>query len=129
MSYLRHSENNYAFIQSGDQLITCKAQATGGNIDVVCPDSPKGILTVYENNWTGWYAWVDQTRTLLLSSDWLSMNAPAGKHTYHFRYRPWDVWAGILLTVFGIILSLVLWLRAKQTGPSANTSFLSIEGV
>jgi hypothetical protein len=115
LSYVQHSENNYAFIQSGDKQIVCKAQATGGNIDVVCPNSPKGILTVYENNWSGWYAWVDQTRMPLLGSDWLSMNAPAGKHTYHFRYRPWDVWVGIILSILGLVLSLFLWFKARQT--------------
>jgi hypothetical protein len=38
-----------------------------------------------------------------------------GKHTYHFRYRPWDVWVGISLSLLGIILSLILWFRARQT--------------
>ena len=113
LNYLSHFENEYAYIQSGDQKITCKAEATGGNIDVVCPESAKGTLIVYENNWTGWYAWVDKNRTPLLHSNWLSTDAPAGKHTYHFRYRPWDVWAGIFLSVFGIGLSVVLWFRAK----------------
>ena len=116
VNILSHFENEYAFIQSGDQKIACKANAIGGNIDVVCPESPKGQLIVYENNWTGWYAWVDKTRAALLPSDWLSADAPAGKHTFHFRYRPWDVWVGISLTILGIVLSVVLWIKAKQTG-------------
>jgi hypothetical protein len=122
LSYLSHYENEYAYIQSGDQKVTCKAQATGGNIDVVCPESAKGKLILYENNWTGWYAWVDQTKTPLLDSDWLSTDAPAGRHTYHFRYRPWDVWVGIFLSSLGIVLSLVLWSRAKQPNLSPGSS-------
>lgn len=113
--YVSHPENEYAYIQSGDQKISCRAKAVGGNIDVQCPESPKGQLIVYENNWTGWVAWVDQTRTPLLSSDWLSTDAPAGKHTYQFRYRPWDVWVGIFLTGLGIVLSIILWFRAQNT--------------
>jgi hypothetical protein len=113
-SILTHFENEYAFIQSGDQKIACKALATGGNIDVQCPDSAKGQLIVYENNWTGWYAWANHTRATLLNSNWLSTETLPGVLTYHFRYRPWDVWAGILLTVMGIALSIVLWFR---TGP------------
>jgi hypothetical protein len=125
--YLSHFENEYAFIQSGDQKITCTAQAIGGNIDVACPESPKGQLIVYENNWTGWYAWVDQKKIPLLQNDWLSTDAPAGKHTYHFRYRPWDVWVGILLTCLGIVLSIVLWLRIEQTSqPSNDTASLQV---
>ncbi len=112
--FVSHPENEYAFIQNVDQKVVCKAQAVGGNIDVECPDSGKGRLIVYENNWTGWDAWVDQTRIPLLGSDWLSVDAPAGKHTYHFRYRPWDVWAGILLSILGIGLSTFLWFRAKK---------------
>jgi hypothetical protein len=113
--YLSHFENEYAFIQSGDQKIACKAKAVGGNIDVQCPLSPKGQLIVYENNWTGWYASMDQTPIPLLNSDWLSTDASAGKHTYHFRYRPWDVWLGGFLTVLGSLLSIVLWVRAKES--------------
>jgi hypothetical protein len=113
--FVSHPENEYAFIQRGDQKVACKAHAIGGNIDVECPDSGKGRLIVYENNWTGWDAWLDQTRIPLLSSDWLSVDAPAGKHTYHFRYRPWDVWAGIPLSILGIGLSTFLWFRAKKT--------------
>lgn len=119
--YLSHFENEYAFIQSGDQKITCKAKAVGGNIDVQCPLSPKGQLIVYENNWTGWYASMDQTPIPLLNSDWLSTDASAGKHTYHFRYRPWDVWLGIFLTVVGFVLNLVLWVRAGRSNfPSGD---------
>jgi len=114
LNYLSHFENEYAYIQIGDQKITCKAHATGGNIDVVCPKSAAGKLIVDENNWSGWYAWVDQTKTALLDSDWLSTNAPAGSHTYHFRYRPWDAWVGIIMTFVGIGLSLALWFRAKR---------------
>jgi hypothetical protein len=114
LNYLSLFENEYTYIQTGDQKIPCKAQAVGGNIDVACPDSPRGQLIVYENNWTGWSASVDQTSTPLLNSDWLSTEAAAGTHTYHFRYRPWDVWVGIFLTVLGIVLSVVLWFRARQ---------------
>ena len=100
--FLSHFENEYAYIQIGDKMIACKAQATGGNIDIACPESGKGRLIVTENNWTGWYAWVDQTRSPLLNSDWLSTEAPAGRHTFHFRYRPWDVWVGIFFTILGL---------------------------
>jgi len=114
LNFLSYSENDYAYIQSGDKRVACKAHAVGGNIDVACPKSEGGQLIVHENNWTGWYAWVDQNSTPLLKLNWLSTDAPEGKHNYQFRYRPWDAWVGIFLTVIGLLLSIVLWVKAKS---------------
>jgi hypothetical protein len=119
-SYLAFPENEYAYIESGDQKIPCKAQAVGGNIDVTCPEAPKGRLIVHENQWSGWQARVDRTRTRLLYSQWLSVEAPAGKHTYTFRYRPWDVWVGIFLSTLGLALCVVLWVRAAPVRQPAE---------
>jgi hypothetical protein len=113
ISYLSYSGNDYAYIQSRDKRVACKAHAIGGNIDIECPPSDGGQLIVHENNWIGWSAWVDQTRTHLQNSNWLSTDAPAGRHNFTFRYRPWDAWAGIFLSVVGILLSIVLWMQAK----------------
>jgi hypothetical protein len=112
--FLSYPDNEYAFIRSGNEKIVCKAKSVGGNIDVNCPQTGKGQLIVYENYWTGWYARVDQKDIPLLQSKWLSVEAPAGKHTYQFRYRPWDVWVGFLLTLIGIGLSVFLWRRSER---------------
>jgi hypothetical protein len=125
MYYFSQYENEYAYILSGDQKITCKAQATGGNINVDCPYTEKGQLFVHENSWTGWYAWVDQAKTPLRKSVWLSVDAPVGKHSYYFRYRPWDVWLGIFLTLLGIGLSIILWIRASRTDNDSNNQNIS----
>ena len=112
VSIVAHPENQYAYIQAGQQQIPCRAQALGGKIDVNCPTAPAGQLVVEEYRWDGWAAWLDGKRAPLLSSSlWLSVAAPAGQHTYQLRYRPWDVWAGLLLTLAGLAACVMLWLK------------------
>ncbi len=110
INVISHPENQYASISNGTQNIACKAIASGGNIDVTCPAlQAAGTLIVEENNWSGWYAYVDGQRVGLFATQWLSIVAPAGQHTYQFRYQPWDVWVGILMTLSGILLCICLW--------------------
>jgi hypothetical protein len=111
-----HPENEYALVEVNGNFIPCVAQAHGGNIDVNCNISQSGVLIVHENSWDGWYVSVDGQPTQLLdNNNWLSVAAPAGQHTFNFRYRPWDVWVGLLVTVIGIILAVVWWRRVGPT--------------
>ncbi len=103
-----HPENQYAFIDTGNEKIACMAEAQGGNIDVSCDSGAAGKLIVYENMYDGWKAWVDGNPVQLLSDKWLSVDAPAGEHTFTFRYRPWDAIVGSILAVIGLILAIVL---------------------
>jgi hypothetical protein len=54
-------------------------------------------------------------------SDWLATFAPAGQHTFTFRYRPWDVPLGALLTLVGFAAALLAWQRAPA-GLAAGVS-------
>jgi hypothetical protein len=111
-------ENQYAFIASGVDRFPCRAQAHGGDIEVMCEADRAGTLTVVENYWTGWQAARDgRSIELNPQSRWLSVDAPAGVHHYEFHYRPWDVWVGLSLTLIGIVLCGWLWVRAR---PSTN---------
>jgi hypothetical protein len=108
--------NAYAFVQSGIEKYPCEARSLGGNIDVVCDAKVSGVLFVTENYWTGWTAQRDGVTTPLSEfSTWLSVLAPAGKHSYTFRYQPWDVWVGLGLSLMGMVLSGWLWFR-KEPG-------------
>jgi hypothetical protein len=107
---VQQPEHLYAFVYTGAQVMPCQAQAQGGNIDVVCTSDTAGTLVVRENTWTGWKAWRDGERVpLKKGTQWLSIQALAGEHIYSFRYRPWDVWVGLLLTLTGILLAMALW--------------------
>ncbi len=112
INVILHPENEYAYIQAGDQKIACKAQSRGGNIDVLCPSAPAGQLVVEENYWSGWYAWRDQTPATFLPSRWLSVNAPEGQHYYSFRYWPLDVWLGLLASLIGVVACIILWRKS-----------------
>ena len=112
---LAHPENEYATIQVDELIEPCQAHALGGNIDVICPVTGPGKLVVHEYYYAGWTAWRDGAHTPLLTSQWLSVDAPAGQHNFQFRYRPWDVWVGILFSLAGIAACAVLWGAARRS--------------
>ena len=98
---LKRPDSLYAYILIGDQKTACQAKALGGQIDVQCDSAADGTLFVLEKAFSGWTVTLDGQSAALESPDWLQVVAPAGKHTYAFRYRPWDVPLGIGLAVIG----------------------------
>jgi hypothetical protein len=106
--FLLHPAAEYAFVeeQGAQTTSACPANSRGGWIDVSCASNDPAILTVRENSWTGWFAWVDGKPANLIPGQWLRVQAPAGAHQYQFRYLPWDVALGALLMLVGIILSV-----------------------
>ena len=115
-----HENRHYASIQSSGEVVACTATGAAGDITVRCPDGPGGQLIVEENSWNGWRAWVDGERVKLLEGDRLRVSAPAGAHEFRFRYLPWDVPVGLLITISGVILGLWLW--AKDETPRAGVA-------
>lgn len=102
----------YAGIASGVTLQPCDATGSGGEITVACSSIEDGRLVVQESMLSGWRAWIDGKPTLLLGTQWLEVNAPAGAHTFTFRYLPWDVPLGLGLMILGIAGCVWLWVRA-----------------
>jgi hypothetical protein len=109
-----HPEAEYAYVETGSELIPCRARASAGDIDVDCQTDRAGTLIVQENNWSGWSAYRDGAPTDFIDQQWLSVSAPAGSHHYEFRYRPWDALLGLLLSLAGVGLALVLWWRSSR---------------
>jgi len=114
IAVLRIPGVTYAYILAGQKIVECRANGTGGVIDVTCPESPEGTLMVMENNWQGWRAWQDKDPTPLHDSQWLSVLTPAGTHNYFFRYRPWDVWVGLGFTLLGVAGCIFFWRKARD---------------
>jgi hypothetical protein len=111
---LRNEDNRYAAVHTPDGgFFPCQARANGGHIDVSCINDRPGTLVVMENYYSGWTARVDEKSTSLYKDDWLKVAAPAGEHSYAFRYRPWDVWVGMALTLFGIGIAVYTWRRDR----------------
>jgi hypothetical protein len=109
---VKRPDELYASVKTDDALIKCEAVSLGGNINVTCDTPSQGILTVLDYQYSGWYAWVDGQPQPLLGGDWLSVNAPSGKHDYSFRYRPWDVYVGALISLMGV--GTIIWLWRKK---------------
>jgi hypothetical protein len=57
---------------------------------------------------------------------WLSLEAPAGDHRYQFRYRPWEVFVGLMASLGGIVLVVRWWLRAPAAGTPTSPPIASI---
>jgi hypothetical protein len=113
---IAHPENQYAVLTDGNSNYPCKATAHGGNIDVSCLDTPTGLLTIMERNFSGWQLWVDGQKTYLNNSTWLSVDLPAGRHTITLRYQPWDVWVGVALHLLGWAIC-IFFLRHTDPSP------------
>ncbi len=104
----------YAFINAANVQTPCAADALGGNIRVTCTADQAGELTVREYSLKGWYAWMDGVPVQLdTTKDFLSLPAASGTHIYEFRYRPWDVYFGMGLSLLAIILTSLLIFSRK----------------
>jgi len=121
-SLLDYPENHFAYIEAADRKIPCRATARGGNIDVDCRTDVPGELVVTENAWDGWKLKRDGRTAALIADPWLKTNAPAGNHHYAFRYRPWDVPLGMLLSLSGLGLALWFGSRPKLHHPRAESA-------
>ncbi len=96
----------YAAVEHPDGTRTaCVGEGVGGDVNVFCDTSQRGVLVVKENQWSGWRAEIDGEEVEFESGNWLTVSAPAGAHTYGFRYRPWDVKLGLVLLFVGILIS------------------------
>ncbi len=112
-----HEENNYASINSDHNVTACVAIGSGGYIEVLCDAHNTGILTVRENMWSGWRAWMDGEEIKIVEgAQQLQVHAPAGKNKFVFRYQPWDVYLGLLFFSIGVFSSLWLWAASKNDG-------------
>lgn len=112
--YLREYEH-YAAIQNQDEIFPCVATGNGGSITVSCNSPVAGILTIKENYWNGWYAWQDGQSIKLLDNQYLQVHASEGEHTYKFNYLPWDVPLGIILSLTGVIVFLIMFFAPEKT--------------
>lgn len=115
-----HPTEHYAAVLYADGRIQpCEALAQGGHIDVTCNTTESGKLVVQENAWVGWHAAVDGSQTPRLENRWLAVAAPVGKHSYQFRYRPWDVYVGAFISLMGIFVLVYYQVQiGRETRPT-----------
>lgn len=105
-----------AVTHPGGGRSVCTARGSGGDIDVGCNLLQPGVLTVKENYWSGWDAYVGGQSAPIGSGQWLEVDLADGVHTIQFRYRPWDVPLGFVLGLAGMGLAIAAW-REERPGP------------
>jgi hypothetical protein len=115
-------QQSYAYVESGDLRIPCMAAGQGGDLTVTCTTDQPGRLIVQENATPDWQVQRDGIGTAFSNNSWLTVEAPAGTHTYEFHYRPWDVLVGLILTLIGLALTAWLWIRAPDRRQPAKPS-------
>jgi hypothetical protein len=112
VDYYINSETSYAAILQGQSIQSnCNADTSGGGeIHISCPNpsNSAGTLIVQENYFSGWKAWMDGKRVKLdKHALFLTVNhLPPGSHDFVFKYQPWDIWLGLMMTLLGILYSL-----------------------
>ena len=114
VSIYAHTDEFYAAVVNAEKIELCHATGNSGRITIRCTVDVSGRLVVKDNTFSGWNAWMDGERVPLVGEQWLEVDAPAGEHTYEFRYQPWDVLLGLALSVLGIVLCVWLWFAAPK---------------
>jgi hypothetical protein len=137
--YVAQPGNEYAAVTHEDGTRTvCSAHGTGGNINVTCDLTKPGRLEIKENYFSGWKATAKEDAldvsassgsmfsingdsiVVSDSSGWMSVDLPAGKTTVAFRYRPWDVPAGIALMLVGLAVAGYCLVRREPQAAAAD---------
>jgi hypothetical protein len=111
---------HYAVLRTGDGEIPCTAKGLWGDLDVTCQSDAGGLLEVKEIAYNGWQASVDGKSAKIGETVFLTVPMPAGLHTASFRYRPWDVPAGFLISICGWVLAAAYLRRGrKESAPES----------
>lgn len=128
-----HEDRHYAHLTAGGVTIPCEASGGAGDIVVRCSADQEGELTVEENSWDGWHAWVDGEPIDLLPGEHLTARSSPGTHEYRFRYLPWDVPVGLAITILACAATIALYVRAakearRQTCQTEGSSQWTVAG-
>ena len=90
------------------------------SVTIKASSNKKQLLTLLQSKYVGWDAYIDNTKTPIYLSNYLTMSVlfPKGEHEVRFTYsNPLLVKAGILsYTVFFILLLIVsiIWIIKKK---------------
>lgn len=113
---------HYARLESEGATVACPAASRGGWIRVTCPESAPGTLTVMEHRAPGWRATCEGQTVALERGPWLALSGVSGPVTCTFSYRPWDVPAGLALSLLGVWIALSEWRRTGRLPAGAPPS-------
>ena len=123
--YASSPGTEYAAVTTSDGArVICRADGEGGDIDVHCDLAQPGLLVVRENALEGWTATVNSADAQLADAGPnLAVRVPAGEVVVRLRYRPWDVPAGIIISVVGLVSAVILVLRSLASRAASTGTF------
>jgi uncharacterized membrane protein YfhO len=83
-----------------------------------------GILVLADAYYPGWRATLDGRSTPIFPADWglRGVALPEGRHTLVFEYRPDWLPAAVLMTVAGLLATLLMLARGLSGGATAEPS-------
>jgi hypothetical protein len=99
------------------------ARLPGGGLDMVVETADPAILVISEWYRQGWQARVNDGEALPLveaNGGLMALSVPAGRHAISLRYQPWDVPAGIALSLTTLALVLVAAWRWRPAIPATR---------
>lgn len=85
------------------------------DISIVAPMD--GWLVLSDTWYPGWRASLDGTPVNIYPANYLfrAVNLPAGEHRVQFLYHPTCFWIGLILSVIGCCLLIVVWWRSTRS--------------
>jgi hypothetical protein len=88
------------------------------------------ILVLLQNNYYGWRAEIDQGEVPVITANlsFLSVLAPAGRHTVIFSYRPADVIVGFWISTVMLAIQLIILLTSYIQHKGMNLTSLHRRG-
>jgi hypothetical protein len=105
---------HFAILRTSVEEIPCTATGMWGELDATCTSDAAGLLELKEYFYGGWQATIDGVPASIPRGQFLSVPMPPGTHTASFRYRPWDVPLGGLLTIIGGIFAGIYLRRGRR---------------
>ena len=97
----------------------------GGRLTVEARLPAAGLLVIRDNFDPSWTAQVDDVPAPIVRANGLyrAVAVPAGRHVIRFSYRPWELAAGLILTMIGAaVVALRRFSRRRDIGPAAGAA-------
>ncbi len=73
-------------------------------VKIITDSQSGGILTLADNYYPGWEAFIDETKTEIIKANYTlrAVNIPPGNHELIFKYQPVSFRVGLTISVIGL---------------------------
>lgn len=112
ISYVEASDMNYTTGATSISDITWKRNSVTAKVT----SDNKTFVNFSQNYYPGWKAYIDDKRTELYMVNGLiqGIEVPSGEHTISFRFIPFSVIIGTLITIASILIAILLIMKDRK---------------